>query len=121
MAVDPVTGDLFVADSANNQVLELHVGSGSVTGTVRTFAGGLSAPSGVAANGTDLAVADRDNDRVVVFDEATGAVVATITGSDVTGGGPTALYHPEDVAFGPDGDLYIADTYNDRILEYTLS
>ena len=88
---------------------------------VRTFTDSFDEPFGVAANGSDVAIADRENNRVVVLDEADGSVVATITGSDVTGGGPTSLYHPENVAFGPDGDLYIADTYNDRILEYSIS
>ena len=46
---------------------------------------------------------------------------ATIDGSDVTCGGPTTLFDPENVVFGPDGNLYIADTYNDRILVYTIS
>jgi sugar lactone lactonase YvrE len=58
---------------------------------------------------------------VVVLNESDGTVAATITGSDVTGGGPTSLFNPENVAFGPNGNLYIADTYNDRILVYTLS
>lgn len=121
VSVDPTTGNLFVADSANDQVLVLSVASGSVTGTVRTFTGGFSTPFGVAANGTYVAVADRDNNRVVVLEESSGSVVATITGSDVTGGGPTQLYHPENVVYGPNGNLYVADTYNDRILEYSLS
>ena len=121
ITVDPTTGNAFVADSANNQVLELSVNDGSVTGIVRTFTDGFDAPFGVAANGTYLAVADRDNNRVVVLNESSGSVVTIITGSDVTGGGPTALYHPESVAFGPNGNLYIADTYNDRVLEYSVS
>jgi DNA-binding beta-propeller fold protein YncE len=121
ISVDPTTGNLLVADSANDQVLELSVSGGSVTGIVRTFTDGFNAPFGVAANGTYVAVADRDNNRVIVFDESSGNVVTSITGSDVTGGGPTALYHPENVAFGPNGNLYIADTYNDRILEYSVS
>jgi DNA-binding beta-propeller fold protein YncE len=66
-------------------------------------------------------VADRNNNRVVIINETTGAVAATIIGSDVTGGGPKSLLNPENVAFGPSGNLYIADTYNDRILVYTLS
>ncbi|HEY6471226.1 MAG TPA: hypothetical protein VI434_15850 [Candidatus Dormibacteraeota bacterium] len=48
-------------------------------------------------------------------------MAAIITGSDVTGGGPKSLLNPENVAFEPNGDLYIADTYNDRILVYTLA
>ena len=121
ITVDPTTGNVFVADSANDQVLELSASGGTVTGLVRTFTDGFDAPFGVASDGTYLAVADRDNNRVVVFDESSGNVVTTISGSDVTGGGPTSLYHPENVAFGPNGNLYIADTYNDRILEYSLS
>ena len=102
-------------------VVELSVSAGSVTGVVKTFTG-LTDPYGVAANGTYVAVAERaDPGSVVVLNESSGSVAATITGSDVTGGGPTTLYDPQDVAFGPNGDLYIADTYNDRILEYSLS
>jgi sugar lactone lactonase YvrE len=76
----------------------------------------------VAANGTYIAVAERsDPGQVVLLNEPSGIAGVTITGSDVTGGGPTTLYNPENVAFGPNGDLYIADTYNDRILAYSLS
>ena len=121
IAVDPTTGNVFVADSANGRVVELSVHSGSVTGVVQTFTG-LTVPYGVAANGTYLAVAERsDPGQVVVLNEPSGIAGVTITGSDVTGGGPTTLYNPENVAFGPNGDLYIADTYNDRILAYSLS
>ena len=121
VAVDPATGDLLVADSGNDRVVELSVSAGTVTGVVNTFTG-LSNPYGVAANGTYVAVAeDADPGAVVVLNEADGSVADTITGADVTGGGPTTLFDPQDVAFGPSGDLYIADTYNDRILEYSLA
>ncbi len=117
-----MTGNLFVADSLNNRVVELTVNNGKVTGWVKVFTSGFNAPYGVASNGHGLlAVADRNNNRVVVLNETTGSVAAIITGSDVTGGGPKSLLNPEDVAFGANGDLYIADTYNDRILVYTLS
>ena len=89
---------------------------------VATFTDGFNQPYGVASNGAGLlAVADRDNNRVVVLNESDGTVAAIINGSDVTGGGPTSLFDPENVAFGPNGKLYIADTYNDRILVYTVS
>ncbi len=122
VAVDPTTGNLFVADSLNNRVVELKVSNGSVVSQVATFTAGFNKPYGVASNGAGLlAVADRTNDRVVVLNESDGTVAAIINGSDVTGGGPKSLLDPENVAFGPNGKLYIADTYNDRILVYTLT
>jgi len=122
VGIDPVSGNLFVADSVNKRVVELAVNNGNVTSTVATFTDGFNLPYGVASNGAGLlAVADRDNNRVVIINESDGSQAAVINGSDVTGGGPTKLFNPENVAFGPDGKLYIADTYNDRILVYTLT
>jgi NHL repeat len=122
VTVDPTTGNLFVADSGNNRVVELGVTDGTVVSTVATFTSGISDPYGAASNGAGLlAVANRDNDQVVILNESDSSVFATINGGDVTGGGPTTLFDPENVVFGPNGDLYIADTYNDRILVYTIS
>jgi DNA-binding beta-propeller fold protein YncE len=124
VAIDPGTGNLFVADSLNQRIVELAVSNGKVTSQVATFGTGLglNQPFGVASNGSGLlAVADRNNNRVLVINESDGTIAATINGSDVTGGGPTSLLNPENVAFGPGPKLYIADTYNDRILVYTVS
>jgi Mala s 1-like protein/NHL repeat-containing protein len=122
VTVDPTTGDLFVADSGNNRVVELSVSNGSVTSTVATYTNDITDPYGAALNGAGLlAVANRNSDEVVILNESDSSVFATITGSDVTGGGPTTLSDPENLVFGPNGDLYIADTYNDRILVYTIS
>jgi DNA-binding beta-propeller fold protein YncE len=122
VSVDSSTGNLFVADSVNNRVVELKVSGGHVLSTVATFTAGFNKPYGVASNGNGLlAVADRTNNRVVILNESDGTVATIINGSDVTGGGPRSLFNPENVAFGPNGKLYIADTYNDRILVYTLT
>jgi hypothetical protein len=122
VTVDPTTGDLFVADSGNDRVVELSVSNGTVVSTVATYTSGISDPYGATSNGAGLlAVANRDSDQVVILNESDSSVFATIDGSDVTGGGPTTLDDPENVTFGPGGNLYIADTYNDRILVYTIT
>jgi serine/threonine-protein kinase len=82
----------------------------------------LNAPDGVAlAADGDLIIADAENHRVRRVDVQT-ARIATIAGSGVPGfagdGGPATqaqLYQPAAVAVSEDGDIYIADTMNNRI------
>ncbi|MFI5285593.1 MAG: NHL repeat-containing protein [Candidatus Dormibacteria bacterium] len=126
VAIDPVTHNLFVADSVNKRVVELAVSNGKVTSQLATFSTGLALnlPYGVASNGTGLlAIADRNSNRVLVVNESDGTIAATINGSDAPTNeyGQAALTNPENVAFSPTGKLYIADTYDDRILVYTLA
>ena len=86
---------------------------------VQTFTG-LTDPYGVAANGTYIAVAERSAPGdVAVLNESSGSVGVTITGR-VTDGAPPPL-QPRERCLRANGDLYIADTYNDRILAYSLS
>ncbi|HSL73694.1 MAG TPA: hypothetical protein VK853_04475, partial [Ilumatobacteraceae bacterium] len=82
----------------------------------------FSSPDGLDfdADG-NLYVADLGNDRIRRIDAATG-IITTVAGGGPTSslgdGGPATqawLYRPGDVAVGPDGDLYIADSYNRRI------
>ena len=126
VAIDPTTGNLFVADALNDRVVELAVSAGEVTSQVATFSTGLGLNQsyGVASNGAGLlAIADRDNNRVIIVNESDGTIAATINASDAPANeyGKTAMTNPENVAFGPDGKLYIADTYDDRILVYTVT
>ena len=84
----PATSSSPCSGKSFSDVVELSVSAGSVTGVVKTFTG-LTDPYGVAANGTYVAVAERvDPGSVVVLNETSGSTAATITGSDVTGGGP---------------------------------
>jgi RHS repeat-associated protein len=154
-------GDLYIADSGNNRVLEIPVSTGTQRGVsmsadeVYTVAGNwggsqghsgdggaatsafLNDPVGLAFNtgGSDLYVADAGNNRVqeVAGESGTqwGASMSandiyTITGSPAgtagaTGDGGTAgsalLSSPQGLALSSAGDLYIADTANNRIQE----
>ena len=68
-----------------------------------------------------LYIADTNNHRVRVWDPATG-VIRTVagTGARAYGGDrglarQADLYRPFGIAFSPDGDMYIADAFNNRI------
>ena len=68
----------------------------------------------------DLYLADTDNNRIRRIDPAGMVTTVAGTGNAGTAGleGPALeadLEHPVDVAIGPDGDLYIADTVNNCV------
>ncbi len=134
-------GDLWVADALNSRVLEFRppFSTDEVATTVigqadfTSFLPGTSPtslffPSGVAfdANGT-LYVSDTENDRVVSFpspltmgEAATGVVGQTNLYSGGSGSGPGALDGPGGIAVDPRGQLWVADTGNNRVVRYPL-
>ncbi len=139
-------GRLYVADSTNNRVLEYDRPLTSdrasrVLGQRGSFltndcnsAGGISAeglcdPTGLAIDGKGhLYVADRGNSRVLAYDsprrrDRAAAVLGQegdfTTGACDTGGQVgAALCSPTGVAVDPAGHLYVADTLNNRVVEY---
>ena len=128
IAVDPVSGDVFVADTYNNRIRRI-----DANGNVTTFAGdGTSSyleGKGVAArfyrpSGIDIDtkgqvyVADTYNHRVrrIAVDGTTSLLAGNGSASYLEGKGATAkLYYPSDVSIAPDGTLYVADRSNHRI------
>jgi uncharacterized protein (TIGR03437 family) len=149
LAVDPRTGDLYVADTGNHRVLRfpspfLHdtrLEPDAVFGqpdfsTVKAgaTASTLNAPRGVAVDPDgNLWVADTGNHRVLRF--AAAASSNGSSGADVVigqadffsassnqgGADATAssLYVPWGLAFDANGSLYVADYGNGRILKYS--
>ena len=141
------SGNLWVADSGNNRVLEypsaslsssgpsatLVVGQGSLTsGTAGTSGTALNDPNGIAFDSSgNLWVADTGNNRVVQFPYSSlsgSGPAATIvigqtsfTAGSPNGGGninPLGLNAPTNVAFDNWGELWVADTGNNRVLQY---
>ncbi len=132
-------GNLWVADTCNNRVLEfvppLHPGMVAriVLGQENFSAdaassgpSGLSRPIGLAFDASGgLWVADSGNNRVLEFTPplrtgmaATLAIGQESLTTDLPGTSATQLDGPEGVAFGPGGQLWVADTQNNRILEF---
>ncbi len=117
--------DLYVTDNAANTVTEI---SGvSLTSTVlvsatATFGGtALSGPKGIAVDGyTNVYIADTGNNRIVLAHQFGAAATDNIIyiPSTTTFGG-TALSGPTGLAVDSAGNLFIADTGNNRIVEYT--
>lgn len=82
---------------------------------------------GLAYRAGKLYIADTDNNRIRSVDLQT-QIITTIagTGQGAFGGdgGPATaatLLHPRDVEFGPEGDLYVADTDNGRVRAINLT
>ena len=103
VAVDGA-GDLFVADSANSDVIEVPAGGGAQI----TLGSGLNSPQGLAVDGAgDLFIADAGNNRVVEVPAGGGAQITV--GSGLSG--------PTTVAVDGTGDVFIADLGNNRVVE----
>ena len=114
VALDPTSGNLYVADTKNNRIVELSDTGGASITRVRVLSPGLSAPEGVAVGGDGtIYVADTGSNRVVVLD-SDGTVADTFTG-------PSGFYAPGSLSMGPDDRLYVSDTHNDRIQVYTTT
>ena len=131
-------GDLFIADQDNNRIRELN----HATGVMTTIAGNgtsgysgdggqasaaeLSGPKGVAVDTAgDLFIADSGNSVIREVNHSTG-VTTTVAGNGTSGGSSgqataAQLSDPYGVAVDGSGNLFIADTNNQRILEVNLS
>ena len=131
VAVDGA-GNLFIADTDNHRIRKV-----DAAGVISTVAGTgsfgsrgdggpavdarLLSPQGVAVDGAgNLFIADTNNNRIRKVDSA--GVISTVAGTGWTGsrgdGGPAVearLAFPRDVAVDGAGNLFIADTNNNRI------
>ena len=124
-------GNLYIADAVNN-VVRMVSASGNITTVGGTGApsysgdggpatsAGLNNPTGIAVDSSgNLYIADQRNERIR---KVTGGTITTVAGNGSAGfsgdGGlaPNAqLYYPEGIAVDGSGNLYIADSDNQRI------
>ncbi len=133
VAIDAV-GNIYVADTGNNMVMRL-----SPNGTLIAIAGNgngafsgeggpavkasLHDPAGVAVDAAgNLYIADEFNNRIrkVTSDGTITTVAGTGTPGFSGDGGPAVaaqLYYPHDVKTDAAGNLYIADSSNQRVRE----
>ena len=134
LAVDS-SGDVYVADSGNNRIRRVDGMTGVMTSVAGVGKAGFSGDGGAAVSasldlpravcldqsGMHLYVADSRNHRIREIDLATG-VIGTVAGNGrqgFSGDGASAtaasLDSPESLAVDASGDLYLADTHNQRV------
>ena len=131
VAVDGA-GNLFIADSGNYRIRKVDT-AGVITTVAGTGESGFSGdggpataarlrtPRGLAVDGMgNLFIADRYDNRIRMVDAA--GIITTVAGTGESGfsgdGGQAVgarLYGPRGLAVDGAGNLFIADTFNDRI------
>lgn len=138
VAVDS-SGNLYITESFNHRIRKVT----SVTGLISTVAGTgmagyngdgilatnatLNSPSSVAVDAVgNLYIVDRFNHRIRKVTSATG-VISTVAGNSFGYNGDNIvatsanLKFPSGVAFDASGNLYIADSFNNRVRKVTLA
>ncbi|MFC5861455.1 chitobiase/beta-hexosaminidase C-terminal domain-containing protein [Acidicapsa dinghuensis] len=112
------SGNVFISDALNGQVLKETLLAGGYTQSVVLTCGTIgiqSCPSSVAVDGNgNLFISAYDNSQIIeLTPSASGYVQSNLIGS--------GLVWPSTVAVDGNGNLYIADTLNNRIVKETLS
>lgn len=121
-------GEVYVADDNGSRIVR-YWGDGTYLGEIGgpSDLGGaqLVGAESVAVSPTshDLYVADTGHNRILVYDPA-GTLVArwgAAEGDGASGSGPGQFSHPAAVAVNDEGDAYVADTGNNRVVELAPS
>ena len=111
VAVD-ASGNVYIADSANNRVLKETLSAGSYSES--TIGSGLGAPNGVAVDGAgNVYIADTGNSQILMVPWTGSGYGNTIV---VANFAVNNLRSPDGVAVDGSGNVYIADSGNDRVM-----
>ena len=111
-AVDAIGADLIVADTKNNRVERWDPAVPEVDWAVGSAGGeSIAAPKDIAVSNGDVYAVDTLHRRIVVLSASTGAFIRQFGGS--------AVHLAEGIAVEPNGDVWVADTSWNRLLEYS--
>ena len=109
--IDVYGNNIYVADTYNGNI-SIFDNNGRFMDYFASAGGELTQPAGVLIDGQHLYVCNLDPGQILVYDIDTGELLQII-GSDGTAEGE--LSYPNDLTVGPDGNLYVSDTGNNRI------
>ena len=128
------TNNIYIADAQNNKIRKIDGTTGIITTVAGTGAASFSGDKGAATSATlnhpygvrvtaggDIVIADEANQRIRVVDGLT-QIINTVAGTGTNGyngddiqGGKAQLWDPQGVDFDAKGNLYIADSSNNRV------
>jgi tripartite motif-containing protein 71 len=123
IGIDP-RGSVYVADLGNQRIVHLW-GDGTFLGELggpADLGGAELAGAGsveVSATTGQIYVADSNHNRVLVYgpEGTLQAKWGAGEGDGAAGSSPGAFDHPEALAIAPSGNVYVADTRNNRVVE----
>ena len=117
VAID-AQGNTYVADGGANTVIEFPAGATTGGTPVSTGTLTLSGPGGVAVDGIgNVYIADTGNNRIVEVPVLKGVRASASSSALSISAGSVALKSPGGVAVDGIGNVYIADTGNNRIVQ----
>ena len=107
-------GDVWVADSNNDRIVELAADGNTIgeSGSTGVGDGQFEKPTGIAVDGAgNVYVLDSENNRVQVFDPSGHFLQKW----GLRGSGLGEFSQPSAIAVDCNGDVYVADTNNNRV------
>jgi hypothetical protein len=116
-AVSP-SGWFYVSEIGNNEIIKL-----DTNGTIRKTIGGFGwdsysfdEPSDIYANSLNVYIADKNNDRIQIYDKDLNYISSFTTRNKVSEN--YSFRYPTSVAIFSQGDFFVLDSDNTRILKF---